>query len=201
MTPEKETVARRTISLPLAQDRFVAELIGADGNFSGLVQTLIAGVQDGRIPKGVVTGGQSAGVAERARAYLRAKEAGLLFEEDVAAFLIRWLSGRRGLSVSRSRIHNSGGSAFIADFSIERPKGDGEVVASVVCKSSPRADKLQLALAEAIIGSTKTTRPVITVVPYVLDESAPVVALFAATGHRVCTLAELPKALESVMTQ
>lgn len=199
MSTEKDQKPRRTVSLPVEQDRFVAELIGADGNFSGLVQSLIAGVQDGRIPRDLVSGGQSADVAERAKAYLKAKEAGLLFEEDVAGFLIRWMAGRRGLSVTRSRIHNSGGSTFIADFSIERAKG--EVVASVVCKSSPRAERLQLALAESLIGAMKTGRPVITVVPYVLEESAPVLAMFGATGHRVCTLAELPKALEAVMTQ
>lgn len=198
MTPEKDIKPRRTVSIPVEQDRFVAELIGADGNFSGLVQSLIAGIQDGRIPRDLVSEGQAPDVAERAKAYLKAKEAGLLFEEDVAGFLIRWMAGRRGVNVSRSRIHNSGGSTFIADFSVERVKG--EVVASVVCKSSPRADRLQLALAESLIGAMKTGRPVITVVPYVLEESAPVLAMFNATGHRVCTLAELPKVLETVMT-
>ncbi len=190
----------RTVGIRPDQDRWLTELLGSDGNFSGLVQALLDGCQNGAIPVRQYLGGPgNRSVLERAGDYLKAKEAGMLFEEDVGAEVTRWVSTRRSaVRVSKGRIHNGSGTTFVADYSVEGAADGAGVLASVVCKSSVRPDKLQLALAEAMIGRTKTGKPVITVVPYLTTEVAEVAGQFAQLGYALTPLAGLSDALTKV---
>lgn len=187
----------RTIGIRPDQDRWLAETLGEDGNLSGFVQSLLDGCRRGDIPmRQYLRGPGNLSALQRAEAYLKAKEAGMLFEEDVGAEVTRWVGDKRdSVRVSKSRIHNGNGS-FIADFSIET--ADGAVICSVVCKSNTRADRLQIALAEAMIGQSKTGKPVITVVPYLTPESHEGAEQFKLLGFRLVTLVELGSALTDV---
>ncbi len=190
----------RTISIRPDQDRWLVELLGDGGNFSGLVQSLLDSCRQGEIPVRRHLGGAgNYGAAQRAEAYLKAKEAGMLFEEDVGLEIARWVSTRRSaVRVSKGRIHNGSGTTFVADYSVEGAADGAGVLASVVCKSSVRPDKLQLALAEAMIGRTKTGKPVITVVPYLTTEVAEVAGQFVQLGYALTPLAGLSDALTKV---
>lgn len=187
----------RTISLRADQDRWLTELLGERGNLSAFMQALIDLAVRGEIDtRKLLKGQKNVDALSRAATYLKAKEAGMLFEEDVGATVTKWLGGKRGYRVGRSRIHNGSGTSFIADFSIERE--GGEVVASIVCKSSPRGDRLQLALAEAMIGQQKTQRPVITVVPYFIEEGAASAEQFKLLDYKLTDLKGLPATLDKV---
>jgi hypothetical protein len=185
----------RTIGLRPEQDQWLTDLLGEGGNLSGFMQALVDAARNGKVDtREIISHSQKErGPLDRAVAYLKAKEASMLFEEDVGAVLIKHTN--RGKRVTRSRIHNGAGSLFIADYSIEDEKG--EPFCSVVCKSSSRADRLQLALAEAMIGTQKTGKPVITVVPYFIDDEASkeVVGQFKMLGHLVTDLKGLPDAV------
>jgi len=202
MSTTSSTSARvaRTISVPAEQDRWLTELLGKDGNLSAFVQTLIGCAQRGEIdPDTLVRGQRKDATQSRAYAYLRAKEAGMLFEEDVAALIKEALARKSNTHVVRGRIHNSGGSTYVADFSIECCGGKGTpqaLACSVQCKSSPRASRLQMALAEAMIGHQKTNKPVITVVPYFTAESEPVLQQFKLLGYPICTLSGLAEEMQ-----
>lgn len=187
----------RTISLRSDQDRWLTELLGERGNLSAFMQALVDLAMRGEIDaRRLLKGQRDANALSRAATYLKAKEAGMLFEEDVGAAVTKWLGGRRGLRLGRARIHNGGGTTFIADFSLERE--GGEVVASIVCKSSPRGDRLQLALAEAMIGQQKTQRPVVTVVPYFIEEGAATAEQFKVLDYRLTDLKGLAATLDRV---
>ncbi len=158
----------RSISIRPDQDLWLEDAFGGEGNASAFVRGLIDLAMDGKVPKSAGEAGPERTALERALAYQRAKEAALLFEEDVAEAVGKWARAA-GLKVTRGRIHNeTPGMVFVADFSLER--GDGEVVASVCCKSSSRPDRVEMAIGEAIIGRLKTGRPVVTVMPYLTDE-------------------------------
>lgn len=189
--PRADWRVSRTVSFTPEQDRYFAEALGEGGNVSEFIRQLVDASREGRVNFGPKKSGEP-GALDRARAYLRAKEAGMNFEEDVGRVLEHALRRRRGLSVIKNRIHNGDG-VFVADFSLE--DGAGRVVASVQCKSSPRADRLNLALAEAMIGRQKTEAPVITVVPYLLAESDEVAGKFGLMGFKVVRLTELPAAV------
>lgn len=185
----------RTVSITPDQDRWLTEeFLGERGNFSALVQAVIDALREGALdPKPLLKNQKDRSTQARAEAYLKAKEAAMVFEEDVSAAVMKWLGTKRGLRVSRNRIHNGTGT-FIADISIEQP--GGAVVCSVVCKSNPRPDRLQLALAEAMIGNQKTGRPVISVVPYLTPESADAADKFKLNGYKLVVLADLIPALD-----
>jgi hypothetical protein len=188
----------RTIALRPDQDRWLDELLGAKGNVSGFYQSLTDACMRGEIgTKNLTQQQRDPGVLARVTAYLKAKEASMLFEEDVLRHLEDWSKTRRGTKVSKARIHNSMGTLFIADVSIEDEKGN--VCASVVCKSSPRSDRLQLALAEAMIGQQKTGKPVITVVPYFIEEGQTVVSQFKTLNYAVTDLKGLVDSVEKAL--
>lgn len=195
--PSNETRLTRTISFPPYQDRWLEETLGERGNVSALMQYLVGLVMDGKVDlKEAILGSQKGETAlERAAKYQRAKEASMSFEEDVAAVLIKWIRGRK-LRLTRGRVHNGHGTTFVADFSIE--KESGEVVCSVNCKSSSRPDRLQLALAEAMIGNGKTGKPVITVVPYFVEESSQVAEQFKLVGYVLSDLKGCAAGLDRV---
>jgi hypothetical protein len=178
----------RTISIRPDQDRWLAEMLGG-GNASAFFQSLLDQAIDGKVAPSAPT--KDAGL-DRAAAYMRAKEAGIYFEEDVGRVIAKWAATQVGVHVVKGRIHNTG-SSFVADYSLEDKRGN--VRCSVLCKSSPRADRLQLALAEAMIGDQKTGKPVIVVVPYSLDEGSRVAGQFAMLGYPLVELAGLPGAL------
>lgn len=166
-------------------------MLGGGGNASAFFQSLLDQAIDGKVK--VSSHPKDVGL-ERAAAYMRAKEAGMNFEEDVGRVIGKWAAGRAGVTVVKGRIHNSG-TTFVADFSLE--DGKGNVRCSVICKSSPRADRLQLALAEAMIGDQKTGKPVIVVVPYSLDEGSRVAGQFAMLGYPLVELTGLSGALSA----
>jgi hypothetical protein len=200
MNTHEKTTGRtrkaRTLSFTPSQDQWLAELLGERGNASSFFQALVSCAMRGEIDARKLLQGQKGSDAlERAATYLKAKEASLHFEEDVASVVQKWVAPRRSLRVVKQRIHNDG-TPFVADFSIERD--DGTVVCSVACKSSPRADRLQLALAEAMIGNQKTSRPVVTVVPYLLESSNEVVDQFKQLGYALAELRNLPAMLDKV---
>jgi molybdopterin-binding protein len=187
----------RSIAFRPDQDLWLTELLGTKGNVSGLFQALTDLAMRGEVDvPALVKQQKDQSALARATAYLRAKEAAMLFEEDVMRCLENWTRGRKGLKVTKSRIHN-GAMLFIADVSIE--DAEGNVVASVVCKSSPRADRLQLALAEAIIGQQKTGKIVITAVPYFIEESALALSQFKSMGLCVADLKGLLACVEKVI--
>lgn len=179
----------RTVSLNPDQDRYLTELLGANGNVSEYLRNLVDAAREGRLALPHAGSSDETNTLNRARLYHKAKEAGMHFEEDTGAVLDGLLkTGGSGLKVVRNRIHNGDG-VFVADFSVEKP--DGTVVFSVVCKSSPRPDRLALALAEAMIGVQKTGAPVVTVVPYLMAASDDAAARFTLNGFRLCRLSEL----------
>lgn len=181
----------RTISFSPEQDRYLSETT-QDGNVSEYVRQLIDAAREGRVAFGPKTEGESSGV-ERARAYHRAKEASMAFEEDVFGVVQRGIAGRKSLRVVRNRIHNGDG-VFCADVSIE--DAEGKVILSIQCKSSPRADRLNLALAEAMIGHQKTGAPVITVTPYLLPGSDEVASRYDMLGYVLVRLSDLLETLD-----
>lgn len=185
-----------TVSFPPDQDLWLMELLGEEGNLSGFMQALVDVARSGKINTTELLKNQKNDTAlQRAKNYLRAKEAGMLFDEDVKACLEKNVP--KGVKVVKGKIYNGHetGAVFIADFSLE--KENGEVLCSVVCKSSPRADRLQLALAEAMIGTQKTGKPVVTVIPYFLqdDMAEEVVRQFKMLDYSLTALPELPDAI------
>lgn len=184
----------KTISFRPDQDRWLTETFGEKGNVSAFFQSLLDGVIAGKIDARTLLNTQKdRSPLQRAEAYLKAKEASMLFEEDVATCVNKWLNGHRALRVVRGRIHNEIGT-FVADFSIEN--SSGEVAFSIQCKSNARSDRLQLALAEAMIGAQKTSRPVVTVVPYFVEEGEPVVQQFRFLGYTIVDIKGLVNALD-----
>lgn len=196
-SPKPDAPARqrvvRTISIRPDQDRWLAEMLGG-GNASAFFQSLLDQAIEGKVAPS--TPGKLVGL-DRAAAYMRAKEAGIYFEEDVGRVVAKWAATQAGVHVVKGRIHNTG-TSFVADYSLEDKRGN--VRASVLCKSSPRADRLQLALAEAMIGDQKTGKPVIVVVPYSLDEGSRMAGQFAMLGYPLVELAGLPGALAASLT-
>jgi hypothetical protein len=194
MPPTKKSVRiTRTVSLRPDQDQWIDEITGG-GNVSALFQALIDAASSGAFDISKLKSSKG-GTIDRAMTYLRAKEAGIMFEEDVAEQLKRWAAGRRNVTISRSKIHNDG-IPFVADFSVER---GGEVLCSVCCKSSSRTDRLQLALGEAIIGTQRTGRPVITVVPYFVEASRQSQEQFKALKLSLVELAGFAAALDAAV--
>ena len=186
----------RTISVPPDQDRWLVEMIGDGGNLSAFIQTLIEAARSGAIDsRHLVKRGSPGAISEQAIAYLKATEGVLHFEEDVFAIVKGWVAGKRGLRVRQRRLHDVGG-VFLADISVE--SANGAVVLSVSCKPSPRSDRLQLALGEAVIGSQKTGKPVVTVVPYFLAESRAATEQFKSLGLALCEFRELPTILAKI---
>lgn len=187
----------RSVSFPPDQDKWLTGLLGERGNLSGFLQALVDVARSGKInTEELLKNQKDTTVMQRAVSYLKAKEAAMLFEEDVEACLLKTIT--RGQKIVQGRIWNESTSIFIADFSVENDRG--EVICSVVCKSSPRADRLQLALAEAMIGTQKTGRPVITVVPYFIEEGGPreVSQQFGFLGYPLTELSKLPDAVAKV---
>ena len=180
---------------------FVNRLVGEDGNYSAFFQSLVDAVINGIVsPEAVLARSGKGDSQERALAYLRAKEAGMLFEEDVAALVELWLSEhpKGGCRLSRNRIFNTGGTTYVADFCFENGKAKAGVpVLCLQCKSSPRPDRLELALAESLIGHQKTGgATIVTVVPYLTSEAEAVLPKFAGLGFAVVTLSQLAKHLD-----
>jgi hypothetical protein len=187
----------RNISFQPHQDAWLTSLLGEKGNLSAFIQGLVELARNGKVDtRDVMKGLPQMDVVTRAAHYLKAKEAAMLFEEDVFAAVGRALV--RGQKAVRGRIFNESGPTFIADVCVESEKG--ELFASIICKSSPRADRLQLALAEAMIGQQKTGHPVITVVPYLIVDAAvnEVVGQFMTLGYALTTIAGIPEALKAV---
>lgn len=192
----------RTVSIPAPLDRWINNLLDGDGEkkgkFSTLVQRLLSALHEGNIPRSVVEEDGNL-TLERAAAYLKAKEASMNFERDVASVIEEWKSSQKKLktkiSVVRNRIHNDG-SPFIADFSVQLGE---EILCSVSCKSSPQPDRLQLALGEAIIGRQKTGKPVVTVVPYFLSRTSQAQTVFESMGLPIVGVTDLRETLERVL--
>lgn len=169
------------------------------GGLSGFIQALIDQARIGKIDTTALLQGHKSppGSLERAALYMKAKEASMMFEEDVCNVVSGAIAMRRNLRVVRSRIHKTDRNLFVADVSVETR--DGAVQASIQCKSSPRIDRLQLALAEAQIGATVTGKPVITVCPYFIEESARALKGFATLKHPCVELDGLRAALEAAL--
>jgi len=187
----------RTVSLTPDQERYITETLGENANVSAYMRQLVDAAREGRVNFGPKKEGETSAM-DRARAYHKAKEAGMNFEEDVGRVLDTLFKKDKSVRVVKNRIHN-GDSVFVADFSIERV--DGTVLLSVVCKSSPRADRLNLALAEAMIGTQKTKAPVLSVVPYLLTESDEVTAKFGMLGYKIARLSELETTVAGMLPQ
>lgn len=190
---------RTTIGLRPDQDRWLSELLGEKGNVSAFFQNTIDAMMQGIVDlKPLMKGQRDLSAVVRAEMYLKAKEAALYFEEDVGECIERWLNnnGRRAMHVTRNRIHNGTGT-FVADFSIEN--GTSDVIFSVQCKSSPRSDRLQLALAEAMIGTQKTGKPVLSVVPYLTSDSTEVQKQFPLVGQKLVVLSDLTNAMDALL--
>lgn len=181
----------RTISIRPDQDIWVTN-VTEGGNVSRFMQAMLDAAMAGAFDLNKLQGAQGSGI-ERAMTYLKAKEAGIMFEEDVAQVIQKWAKGRRGVSVTRNKLHPEG-VPFVSDFWVEHGK---EPLFSVACKSSSRDDRLQLALGEAIIGVQRTGRPVITVVPYFLDSGQDSRDQFKALKLPLVELAGLPAALDA----
>lgn len=184
-----------SIHLPVYQEEWVLNLLGDDDReLSGLIQAMFDEAIAGRLDAAALAKNlKGRDAQERATAYLRAQEASMSFEEDVAAIVARvfkTLRGtKRGLRLARRRIHKSDTNTFIADLSLEDRRGG--VVASIVCRSSPREDRLQLGLAIATIGARLTGAPVLTVCPYFIEDSAATVAQFKTRELPITDLAGL----------
>lgn len=187
----------RTISFSPEQDKHITEVVGEDGNASEYVRSLVDAASEGRIIMKPRQPNESLSV-ERARAYHRAKEAGMAFEDDVGRALDSVFKRDKTIHVVRSRVHNGDG-VFVADFSVENNRG--VVLVSIQCKSSPRPDRLELALAEAMIGSQKTKAPVITVIPYTLPECRVAEGQFAALKYDLVELSDLADKVQNVVAK
>ena len=188
----KDTLVR-AISIRNDQDKWLEDAFGGSGKVSAFFRGLIDLAMDGKVPKTLADAEPERTALDRALAYQRAKEAALVFEEDVATVVTKW-ARTAGLKVTRTRIHNdSPGMVFVADFSVERANGD--VVASVCCKSSSRADRIEMALGEAIIGRLRTGRPVVTVMPYLTNEGLNVLLKRRPPEDITVEITELEEAL------
>lgn len=183
----------RSISIRPDQDRWLEDAFSGEGNVSAFVRGLVDLAMEGKVPTVKAGSGPERTALERAMAYQRAKEAALIFEDDVAEIVGSWAKGA-GLKVTRARIHNeTPGMVFVADLSVVRD--DGSVVCSVCCKSSSRPDRVEMALGEAIIGRLRTGRPVITVLPYLTDEGQAVLVKSQPPEDITVVIGELPQAL------
>jgi hypothetical protein len=198
-TPRKPDGGRiaRTISFTPDQDQYLIETVGESGNVSEFVRAVVDAARTGRVSISAIQAAENPAL-ERARAYHRAKESGMSFEEDVGRVLDAVFKKDRTVRVVRSRVHNGEG-VFVADFSVEDPKGG--VLLSLQCKSSPRPDRLNLALAEAMIGSQKTKAPVVTVIPYNLPESREAESQFAQLSYTIVTLEELAEKIGALVAK
>lgn len=132
---------------------------------------------------------QSAGApkveGERLRDYLLTKGAAMTFEDDVFDALAKCY----GAENVKKGVKYSGTLPFVADFQVRTY----DKVFSVVCKSSPKKNRLQLAVAESIIGRTVSMTEVAVVVPYFTEDVRSQLPAFEASGVRLLTVEELQK--------
>ena len=191
--PVRPVRITRTISIRPDQDIWVTNITGG-GNVSRFMQAMLDAAMAGAFDLNKLQAGSGGGI-DRAMTYLKAKEAGIMFEEDVAQVVQKWCKGRRGLAVTRNKLHSEG-IPFVSDFWVEHGK---EPLFSVACKSSSRDDRLQLALGEAIIGVQRTGRPVITVVPYFMESGRETREQFKALKLPLVELTGLTAALDAAV--
>jgi len=182
----------RTISIRPDQDLWISE-VTEGRTVSRFIQALLDAAIAGAFDLEKLKNAEGSGI-DRALTYLKAKEAGIMFEEDVAQVLKEWSKGKRAVTITRNKVHREG-VPFVSDFWVEVA---GKVICSVACKSSSREDRLQLALGEAIIGTQRTGRPVITVVPYFMESARDTRGQFKALKLGLIELNGLVKALDEV---
>jgi hypothetical protein len=130
----------------------------------------------------------------RAADYMEAKLASLNFEADVGEVLRRAFKDR---SVSTQVKLQSGADPYVADFVVEY---EGARVI-VECKSSPRRERLELALGQAILAKHRTGLPVVTVVPYFIPGHEGATKLFEAALLPLVTVEDLVIAVREAAKQ
>jgi hypothetical protein len=185
----------RTLSLRPDQEMWFTELFGTKrGQVSAFIRSLIDAARAGAIDLKKFKPSKSHTI-DRATAYLRAKEAGLMFDADVGYFLENYFKSSK-FKIVKHKIYNGDQSLFIADFSVELDK---TTICSIVCKSNAHPDRLQLSLGEAIIGQQKTNKTVITCVPYFIDSSNEAIGQFKAIGLPLTDLKGLKSILDKIV--
>lgn len=171
---------RRSLSFDQATDRLLTEVAGQTGNVSELVRHAVHAVYGVK--------GDPGDLSDRAKAYLRAKEAGMAFEAHVGEIVQLSCPELR-----RGETFNSGGSVFVADFwiPVERP-------VAIVCKSHVSEDRLLLALGECLVGLPRVgdNAQIWVVIPYSTAESDKVMTNYAGIPRvKMLRISELAKAL------
>lgn len=179
----------RTISFDPDTDRILVEAAESEGNLSAAVRTAIHTVYGSSAQPPF--GDQSH--LDRAKNYMKAKEAGMAFERHVGE-MIRELRG--DYDIKGGTVWESGGSACVVDYWIECDHGRW----GVVCKSHVSKDRIQLALAECMIGLPRIAKgaELIVVIPYHTPESLDTQRIIETVERcRLFTIDEFRKHLET----
>lgn len=124
----------------------------------------------------------------RAGSYLEARDQAIDFEEDIAA-----LVEEAGFTVRRNAKVNGNGHR------VDLLVSSGKLQAVVELKSSGRRDRLELAIASAILLARQCGLPVTVCVPVVLEDE--LTKVFASLGVGLCTPGSLVPWLRDRLTE